>query len=98
MPSEDRYLVTGAGGFIVYLVEALLRRGHRVRAFVRYTSNANKGWLDDISSDLKGRLELFTATLPVVEQSWKPPRLLADLPHSGVDRHSRTRTSLPQTT
>ncbi len=60
MPSEDRYLVTGAGGFIgSHLVEALLRRGHRVRAFVRYTSNASKGWLDDISPDLKERLEFF---------------------------------------
>ena len=35
----DMVLVTGAGGFIgSHLVEALLQRGHNVRAFVRYTS------------------------------------------------------------
>lgn len=60
MSTEDRYLVTGAGGFIgSHLVEALLHRGHRVRAFVRYTSNADRGWLKTVSPEFRDRLEFF---------------------------------------
>ena len=44
--SEKQVLVTGAGGFIgSHLVEALLARGARVRAFVRYNSRADAGLL-----------------------------------------------------
>lgn len=40
-------LVTGAGGFIgSHLVERLLERGVRVRAFVRYNSRNHWGWLE----------------------------------------------------
>jgi len=60
MSSEDRYLVTGAGGFIgSHLVETLLKRGYRVRAFLRYTSNAGRGWLNDLPTELHDRLEVF---------------------------------------
>jgi len=60
MSSSDRYLVTGAGGFIgSHLVETLLKRGQKVRAFVRYSSSAHQGWLHDIPDDLKGDLEVF---------------------------------------
>jgi NAD dependent epimerase/dehydratase len=53
-------LVTGAGGFIgSHLVEELLRRGQRVRAFVRYSSSGRAGWLDDIGAQAAARLELF---------------------------------------
>jgi dTDP-glucose 4,6-dehydratase len=39
-------LVTGAGGFIgSHACEELLRRGHRVRALLRYTSHASRGHL-----------------------------------------------------
>lgn len=56
-------LVTGAGGFIgSHLVEALLARGTRVRAFVRYTASGNAGWLDGIQS-AAGALELFFGDL-----------------------------------
>lgn len=41
-------LVTGAGGFIAsHLVEELARQGCEVRAFVRYNSSNNWGWLED---------------------------------------------------
>jgi NAD dependent epimerase/dehydratase len=60
MASDDLNLVTGAGGFIgSHLVETLLKNGERVRAFVRYTSNSNIGWLDDIPAELTDRLEVF---------------------------------------
>lgn len=42
-----KILVTGAGGFIAsHLVEALLEKGHDVRAFVRYNSSNSWGWLE----------------------------------------------------
>ena len=40
-------LVTGAAGFIgSHLVERLAADGARTRAFIRYTSNGSRGWLD----------------------------------------------------
>ncbi|MBM4068020.1 MAG: SDR family NAD(P)-dependent oxidoreductase [Planctomycetes bacterium] len=59
MSSHGKTLVTGAGGFIgSHLVEELLRRGQRVRAFVRYTSSGGIGCLSEIPSDLTGHLEI----------------------------------------
>lgn len=53
-----RSLVTGAGGFIgSHLTERLLREGHEVRAFVRYTSTASKGWLEELPSELLDGVE-----------------------------------------
>jgi dTDP-glucose 4,6-dehydratase len=50
-------LVTGAGGFIgSHLVEQLVQRGARTRAFVRYTSSGSWGWLDE--SPLKDDVEV----------------------------------------
>lgn len=56
----SRVLVTGADGFIgSHLVEALVRAGHPVRAFVLYNSFNSWGWLDRCASDVKGRFEVF---------------------------------------
>lgn len=46
-------LVTGAGGFIgSHLVETLLEQGADVRAFVRYNSRNDYGWLEDAGAGL----------------------------------------------
>ena len=46
-----RVLVTGAAGFIgSHLCEALLKKGYKVKALVRYNSRQNKGWLENTSN------------------------------------------------
>jgi len=46
-----KILVTGADGFIgSHLVEALLERGHDVRAMVQYNSFNHWGWLESIEN------------------------------------------------
>jgi NAD dependent epimerase/dehydratase len=57
-------LVTGAAGFIgSHLVEALVRNGARVRAFVRYNSRNDYGWLDEIDAEIFGQVEIFRGDL-----------------------------------
>ncbi|MFH9611370.1 SDR family NAD(P)-dependent oxidoreductase [Streptomyces sp. NPDC017448] len=51
--------VTGAEGFIgSHLVETLVRRGHRVRAMVQYTSFASWGWLDRLDAEVMAQVEV----------------------------------------
>lgn len=46
---NNKILVTGAGGFIgSHLVEELLNNGYSVKAFIRYNSKNNWGWIEDI--------------------------------------------------
>jgi NAD dependent epimerase/dehydratase len=55
-----RVLVTGADGFIgSHLVEALVRAGMSVRAFVLYNSFNSWGWLDQCDRDVAGQFEVF---------------------------------------
>jgi NAD dependent epimerase/dehydratase len=57
-------LVTGAGGFIAsHLVQALLARGARVRAFVRYNSRNDLGLLAQLSPDELERVEIIAGDL-----------------------------------
>jgi NAD dependent epimerase/dehydratase len=62
---RDRFvLVTGAAGFIgSHLVEALAREVAQVRAFVRYNSRNDYGWLEDLAPELEDRVEIFRGDL-----------------------------------
>ena len=54
----NRALVTGAGGFVgSHLVEALIRDGWQVRAFLRYTSEGLRGWLREVPPDIQQQIE-----------------------------------------
>jgi NAD dependent epimerase/dehydratase len=72
LPSAERseswvgrsVLVTGAGGFIgSHLAEALARAGALVRAFVRYTSRGDYGWLEAADPEVVRELEIFRGDL-----------------------------------
>ena len=53
-------LVTGADGFIgSHLVEELVRRGRRVRAFVQYNSLGHWGWLETVPESVRVAIEVF---------------------------------------
>jgi NAD dependent epimerase/dehydratase len=57
-----RVLVTGAAGFIgSHLCETLAARGSSVRAFVRYNSRNDYGWLEDLLGH--ERVEVFRGDL-----------------------------------
>ena len=52
-----KVLVTGAAGFIgSHLCEVLIKKGYRVKAFVRYNSRNSWGWLENPS--FKGEVEV----------------------------------------
>src|SRR4051794_691907 len=99
-------LVTGAAGFIgSHLAEELVRRGAKVRAFVRYTSAGRWGWLDD--SELVSEMEVFagdirdpeTLTAPMTgsEVVFHLGALIA-IPYSYVTPLAYVRTNVEGTT
>src|SRR5918996_3212149 len=61
---ERPVLVTGAGGFIgSHLAEALAGIGAKVRAFIRYNSRGDYGWLEEFNREILERIEVFRADL-----------------------------------
>jgi NAD dependent epimerase/dehydratase len=61
---NKQVLVTGAGGFIgSHLVEALLVRGAKVRAFVRYISRKDPGLLNQLSVEDFSKIEIIAGDL-----------------------------------
>jgi NDP-hexose 4,6-dehydratase len=55
----DVVAVTGAEGFIgSHLVEALVRRGHRVRAMVLYNMFSSRGWLEALEPDILDQVDV----------------------------------------
>ncbi|MBW8636211.1 NAD-dependent 4,6-dehydratase LegB [Hoeflea sp. WL0058] len=64
MSGNNLILVTGADGFIgSHLVEALVRDGHEVRAFVYYNSFNSWGWLDRAAPDVVGNFEVVSGDI-----------------------------------
>lgn len=59
-----KILVTGADGFIgSHLTEALVEKGHDVRAFVLYNSFNSWGWLDHTSQAVRDNLDVFAGDI-----------------------------------
>jgi NAD dependent epimerase/dehydratase len=58
---NKKVLVTGADGFIgSHLVEALIKEGCRIKAFVFYNSFNSWGWLEQLPKDQLEKVEIFT--------------------------------------
>ncbi|MEN9493441.1 MAG: hypothetical protein RJA63_3890 [Pseudomonadota bacterium] len=62
--THKKILVTGADGFIgSHLTEALIRKGHDVRAFVMYNSFNSWGWLDHADRSVRDQLDVFAGDI-----------------------------------
>lgn len=56
-----KVLITGSDGFIgSHLTEALVKKGHDVRAFVFYNSFNSLGWLDRIPKSVRQDIDVFS--------------------------------------
>lgn len=59
-----KLLITGADGFIgSHLTEALVSKGHAVRAFVLYNSFDSWGWLDQAPREIRDNLDVFAGDI-----------------------------------
>jgi NAD dependent epimerase/dehydratase len=60
----NKVLITGAGGFIgSNLVEELVNKGMKVRAFIHYNSRNSWGNLELLSSKILNEVEIFTGNI-----------------------------------
>jgi dTDP-glucose 4,6-dehydratase len=65
-----KILLTGAAGFIgSHLAERLVELGYLVRAFVRYNSRNQWGWLEE--SPVKGNLEVIAGDIRDYDSVWR---------------------------
>lgn len=65
---RKKVLVTGAGGFIgSHLTERLFELGANIRAFVRYTSRADDGFIKYFSDDLRRNIEIVYGDIRELE-------------------------------
>jgi len=61
---KNKVLITGADGFIgSHLVEAVVKAGYEVRAFVLYNSQNSWGWLDSCTPTIKNELEVIAGDI-----------------------------------
>jgi len=65
---RKKVLVTGAGGFIgSHLTERLFELGAKIRAFVRYTSRADEGFIKYFSDDLRKNMDIVYGDIRELE-------------------------------
>ncbi|MDR3541406.1 MAG: NAD-dependent 4,6-dehydratase LegB [Desulfosporosinus sp.] len=61
---STKILVTGADGFIgSHLIEQLIKKGEKVKAFVYYNSFNTWGWLDSFPKELLAEIEVFAGDI-----------------------------------
>jgi len=66
----EKILITGAGGFIgSHLTEACVEAGYDVKAFVRYNSKNNWGWLEN--SPAKNEIEIIAGDIRDYDSVYK---------------------------
>jgi nucleoside-diphosphate-sugar epimerase len=62
--NDKKVMVTGAGGFIgSHLVERLAELGAKVRAFVRYNSRNDQGFIEILPEHIQRQIEVITGDL-----------------------------------
>jgi len=65
---RKKVLVTGAGGFIgSHLTERLFELGAKIRAFVRYTSRSDEGFIKYFSEDLRKNMDIVYGDIRELE-------------------------------
>ncbi|MDT8302792.1 MAG: GDP-mannose 4,6-dehydratase [Sedimentisphaerales bacterium] len=65
---RKKVLITGAGGFIgSHLTERLFELGAKIRAFVRYTSRSDEGFIKYFSEDLRKNMDIVYGDIRELE-------------------------------
>lgn len=66
--NKKKVLITGAGGFIgSHLTERLFELGAKIRAFVRYTSRADDGFIKYFPKDLRKNMDIVYGDIRELE-------------------------------